>query len=410
MAEEYTAAPAEILRSWMIDRICRRSDLLLQQFKNEEETPQRELNRVSGWSKFVRTYAERSAEDLRYDKGLLLTGPVGCGKHTAAMEAVSYLTDENKRCYDFENEAPFELLYVSGTDLSAPGASPEEYMDCLLETFLKSGNGGVCLVLEYPEAHPELLEHLGYSMISFRYTAETNPLFLIVLSRDENAIPPVLRSQLHVCRMGLPDRTKRELFWQCAADIEPNVSRWMEESTPERTPEELAEETSGMNYRQLSDLVRTIVWAVESGDDHTITLGEEQLYNEIQRNRSYTDTKQIMYERITEFLEQIPELSDKFLEAIRSISVTTGGGQQIRSEQDGNESRNPVEDVFCKFRDFLNPAADVNKMELSQAGFEGLWDREKIRQETYKKTPDQIMQEVEAFESVSQTPELEQKQ
>lgn len=390
MEEQHTLE--KVLRGWIDERAVRSQYRLISYEAERIEQPVRAaLDEVSGWNKYFLHYIQRNSEELRKSKGgFLLTGPSGCGKRTAATAAAMYLAVEE---YWFENygessaekDGPFAVLYISAADLISQKPSPEECMEYLLDCYLNQDEaGGVCLILEEPEALPEyerFLETLGYMLMSYRCRPETNLLLFFIVSEklNEDALPAILRNQMQVCRMQPPNTERRKAFWRCAGKRDENIQFWMNG----RSEETMAELTEGMTYRQLSDLIQSISWAVKSGNKD---IAEEQLVCEQQIRKAklpQTDEKTLLYRKIGDLLDELPDLAERFIDVVGSISISAGSYPMMSSDsfESENEQRNfGVKDALGEESRFLKEGVDEAAL-MKGNGLNDAFDREKFRQD-----------------------------
>lgn len=168
--------------------------------------------------------------------GLLLTGPDGCGKHTAMKHMLKNLLG-----------APYEIMMLNGSALDESANVRSE----LLDEFSQLDDQYVCLVLDELEGRTcrrDVFEALGVLLTGHYLNRVFYPkLFVILIDRDEDDIPSSLRSCLLLCRMTLPDGVKRRAY------LEERVKRdelWSNDENVER----LLTSTRGFTYAQLRDL------------------------------------------------------------------------------------------------------------------------------------------------------------
>ena len=388
MEEKYT--PEELLEN-LKDRIWFRSQCRLSIYRNERYgfLLKESLDEVSGWNRFILHYVQRDIRELRRAKGLLLTGPSGCGKHTAVTAAAMYLMNRDGWSRDYGEEGlwekPFTVLYISASDLSAADTAPSEVLEYLLDDYLNGEDGSaLCLILESPEEIPEyreFLEDLGCLLVSYRSNKNMNPLIFFLLSEklDEDSIPFVLRCHVQVCRMLPPNAERREAFWRCAGEDE-TVQDWMDK----RTPEDMARLTEGMTYRQLSDLVQSAYWALEADD---AALADEHLEYEQRLSlpqTPVTDEREILYRKIGDLLEELPDLAERFIDAIGSISITTGGGltEYASGQTKSGEKEAPADlkDIMGEQGKYVKEGVKLEDL-TDGAALERVIDREKFEQD-----------------------------
>lgn len=187
--------------------------------------------------------------------GLLLTGPEGCGKHTAAAHMMKHLHIDG-----------YEMVFLNGMTLSDNAAQTIQLMEALLEYFLEREQA-VCILLEEMEECPcrrEVLTYFGQQLRNY-WISDFPPLFLILIDGQEQQVPSCLRSQLMLCRMSLPDKNQRgALLKKFAANLDTVLSL-----------ECFAEASNGASYAQLLDMISAVYWLVDSQD--LMTLSDEAL-------------------------------------------------------------------------------------------------------------------------------------
>ena len=192
-----------------------------------------------GWGGRLRQLA---MQPRRYRPGgLLLTGPRGCGKHTAAAFVVAGLAENGYR-----------LVRLSGGALrEGTGSFSEvrERLDALMDRFYDEGTS-LCLQLEETEGRDAALLYawLGKTLYQYRNSEDWPDLFLLLLAEKEPRMDPLLRDLLQLCRMRLPDRAARGAFLEKKG----SGLRFV------LSLEHLAEKTEGWTYSALRDAVSNL--------------------------------------------------------------------------------------------------------------------------------------------------------
>lgn len=188
--------------------------------------------------------------------GLLLTGPDGCGKHTAAAHMFKILF-----------ETHYALL-LNGEDLCADGYAVALQRLRYLIDHPKDGYPW-CLILEGMEDcsfRQKLFSWLGRAL-NFEWFGETNnpgPLFLILIDSIGDDIPALLRRHLRLCRMSLPSADRRRAYFR-KIDFQNTVNLDL-----------LVNATAGLTYAQMVDLARNLQCSLIDGLD-----GFEKMSDEI---------------------------------------------------------------------------------------------------------------------------------
>lgn len=183
--------------------------------------------------------------------GLLLTGPDGCGKHTAAAHMLGLL-----------NNSHYALL-LNGRELCADGfAIAKLRLRYALDHTFVADNGVArpwCLILEDLEDcsfRQELFTWLGQAL-SFEWFGETDnpgPLFLILIDAIAEDIPSILRRHLRLCRMSLPSADRRRAYFEKIDFLSDTVNMDL-----------LVHSTDGLTYAQMVDLARNLQCSLVEG-------------------------------------------------------------------------------------------------------------------------------------------------
>lgn len=181
--------------------------------------------------------------------GILLTGPDGCGKHTAAAHMLSLLEQRG-----------FGFVTLDGESLCEDGMSiAAARLNALADRFYDEQKG-LCILLENTEqlaCRQKLLTLLGQLLHEYwMYSSDLPPLFLILLDRKEQTIPSILRRRLQRFRMSLPNGYQRKkLLEDLASDIRKYVPM-----------EDFVAQTEGATCAQLADMVSSLRAMVDAWD------------------------------------------------------------------------------------------------------------------------------------------------
>ncbi len=255
------------------------------------------LDDTFGWGAMLEVYLQRLGcggvpvkERSGLSGGLLLTGPQGCGKHTAAAHMMTKLERRG-----------FEMVFLKGADF--PDRDFGRYRDrleALLEHFLEKGQG-LCILLEDTEKCPcrrELLRYLG-QQLQYYSLSDFSPLFVLLIDSEESGIPAALRSQLLLCRMRLPDAGQRKAFLEAhGMELGKVLSL-----------EAFAQATQGASYAQLEDMISVVCWMVDSRDLNW--LEEEDLRQFLAGQmpaQRREDRLEALVSSAQRLVEQLPEL------------------------------------------------------------------------------------------------------
>lgn len=191
-------------------------------------------------------------------RGVLLAGGDNHSKQAVALQILGLLKPE-----------AFEGIFLNGADLSDGGfAQARKKLDGLLDHFYDKGMG-LCLVLDGLEecaCRPEILRFMGQKLCEYTmYSEELTPLFLILMDDREQDIPGLLRDCLQLCRLQLPNKTKRAAYLETHAKSLRNYL----------SLEIFAKATEGISYVQLQDMISLAEHYVDSRDGRA--LSDEEL-------------------------------------------------------------------------------------------------------------------------------------
>lgn len=287
----------DILQQWL--------DMTLQDSANfEYDIKRADLDDTFGWGEILELMWYQEPKP-RFG-GILLTGPDGCGKHTAAAHTVLAV-----------RRARLGVVFLDGIDFGQEDFPwLQERLNVLLDQFYDQ-NQGLCLVMENLEDLPwrrELLTFLGRTLQDYiRGTEDPDvvfpPLFLVLLDRQEESIPSVLRNKLRLCRMSLPNRTRREQFLQkIGANLRNLVSM-----------DQFAHATEGATYAQLKAMVENVS-ALITCRDHQLSEAEFIRFLEEQMPVREEGQLAVLTKAVRDLIAQLPDV-------IQTV------GQQVRTEQ-----------------------------------------------------------------------------
>lgn len=218
--------------------------------------------------------------------GLILTGPDGCGKHTAAAHMFHTLITTHN------------ALLLDGRDLCAGGYIAATHRLRYALDHLSDGYPW-CLILEGLEDcefRRELFSWLGQAL-SFEWFTETgnSPPFLILIDALVEDIPSVLRRHLRLCRMALPGAGRRRSYFFRAFPHSFNIDI-------------LVKSTDGLTYAQMVDLARNL----ECARDPQYPMSNEELQEFLQEQYPVPavpdDPLKSLAQSARLFVEQLPEL------------------------------------------------------------------------------------------------------
>lgn len=288
----------EILQEWLDKTLQDSADLEYDIFLEE-------LDDTFGWGEILELMWYKLPQPCA--GGILLTGPDGCGKHTAAAHMVRLAVKRGR----------LGVVFLDGADFYAQSLSwLQERLNLILDQFYDQEQG-LCLVMENLEDLPwrkELLTFLGRTLRDYsRGTGNVQDafpaLFLVLLDRQEETVPPILRNKLRLCRMSLPNLVRRKQFLaKYAANIRSFVPM-----------DQFAQATEGASYAQLRALVENVSDLVDCRDEQ---LSEEEFLRFLVEQMPLQTERQltVLTETVRELIARIPDL-------IRTVD------QGVRTEQ-----------------------------------------------------------------------------
>lgn len=259
--------------------------------------------------------------------GIYLIGQAGSGKHSSAASFTRFL----------EEEYQFETLYLTGEVLweqETSSASAIDKLNHILNAYYDDNKKALCLVLEHWESYPEqavFLDFLQKTLKEYRDGAmlpeeeKYPPLFLILISEQEQKLPFLLRKQLRVQKCSLPDTLHRRQFFR-KSEVDPAYL----------TPERLAELTDGCTYPQLSDLVcqleLLVIHLEEDGLDEAVDLTEfvESFVRGSVPEPDESVYRKRFFQKAEETMEQLPKLLEQI--ANRESIYMPAANDTVRNE------------------------------------------------------------------------------
>ena len=236
--------------------------------------------------------------------GILLTGPDGSGKHTAARHMIKGLRSR-EYAHVFLTEEDF--------DAGAGGTEPaKERLQGLLDRFYDQ-NQALCIVLEQAETFQNIqgvLRSLGEALCEYWLCGDYPPLFAILIASGDPPVPAPLRERLRLCRMSLPDEAKRKAFLE-------NRAGDLRHYVPFHT---LISQTEGMSYAELLDVTDNIRALVDQTDS---AIPEERAAAFIQEQRPRPARVQ-MPEKVEALIDALPQLLTNLASKINTAAPEGG--------------------------------------------------------------------------------------
>lgn len=236
--------------------------------------------------------------------GVLLTGPDGSGKHTAAYHMIKGLLSR-KYAHVFLTDEDFDAQVIGAE-------SAKERLRRLLDRFYDQDQA-LCIVLEQAGAFQNIqsvLRFLGETLCEYWLCEDYPPLFVILIASDDPPVPAPLRGRLRLCRMSLPGEDRRRTFLE-------NRAGDLRHYVPFHT---LVSQTDGMSYGELSDVVDHIRTFVDLTDS---AISEEKAAAFIQEQKPRPVRVQLP-EKVETLIDALPQLLPDFLSKISTVRREAG--------------------------------------------------------------------------------------
>ena len=321
------------LQSWLDHRI-KLSDPMYDLIENLDDT--------FGWgARFEHMWKSRPDRPC----GLLLSGPNGCGKHTAAAHMFRILNETHT------------VLLLDGPELCANGyVSAVKRLEfvCTHPNRDEQGNAYPwCLILEGMEScsfRQEFLTLLGQTLTAaWLQNMDAPSVFAILIDSREEEIPSVLRSRLRLCRMSLPNsRLRNAWLRKNSSDIVQIAVNF----------ELLVSATENFTYAQLADAAQNLRDLLSGLPADQSFLPDEELREFLQSQKpAVTDDNALtsLAQSAQQFLAQMPELLKHMGTAVTVAAPLPAQETVSRTEQrvdavsvPGQPSRESLENMDTK--------------------------------------------------------------
>lgn len=237
-----------------------------------------------GWGA---TFQQMWTEAFR-PNGLLLTGPDGCGKHTAAAHMLLILLAENYECAIINNDV-----------VLAEDSVPE------IKSWIDENIGQkhkLCVVVDQltdAMKRGELLSYLGQRLNKNRVTpAAKDALFFILIENEEACVPALLRRNLLRCAMSLPAAEYRQVF------LENYLQNRFKINLKYYANDELLNYTEGYTYAQLKDLAYQIGLMIRMDDSD----GIDEYIEQLAKDQAPDSAKHSVTEKLCDFIDVLPKI------------------------------------------------------------------------------------------------------
>ena len=335
------------LQSWLnnlnksSEPLCHLINLTIEAENNDEQI--RPLDDTFGWG--VRFSQMLKKKTLDKPRGLLLTGPNGCGKHTAAAHMAHAL---------YNTHCP---LLIGGRDLCSEGyASATRRLRYVLDhpNVIDGQIYPWCLILDDLEdfdCRRDLLSWLGLVMDMTWYESEGDPsLFVILIDSCDVDIPSNLRRHLRLCRMSTPGASQRKAYLESSRFpmIQNNVNLKL-----------LVSSTEGFTYAQLADLAQNLECNLYCLPSDQPAFSDQDLMEFLQEqtpDASTGDPLQSLAQSARQFIEHLPDL-------LTHMGTGSNGGWQ-KDREDHNDQNDKKDHNDTSDANITNKTKEQMQQEL----------------------------------------------
>ena len=259
-----------------------------------------ELDDSFGWGALLDTMWFSEDGRRPTGSGVLLTGPDGSGKHTAAYHMIKGLLSR-----------AYAHVFLTGEDLDGGTESAQERLQGLLDRFYDQGQA-LCIVLEHAQAFQNsqgVLRFLGETLCEYWLCEDYPPLFMILIASDDTPVPAPLRGRLRLCRMSLPDGNGRKAFLE-------NRAGDLRHYVPFHT---LLSQTEGMSYAELSDVVEKLRAFVDLTDGAIPEEKAAALIREQKPQPKPQPDRLQLPEMVEALIDALPQLLTDFTSQINTV-------------------------------------------------------------------------------------------
>ena len=272
----------------------------------------RELDDFDGWGALLApSFHDGSSVTGR---GILLTGGDSHGRQAVAIQVCGLLKSE-----------AYEVIFLNGDELCDKGfAQAQKRLDALLDCFYDKGMG-LCLILDDMEecdCRRKILRFLGLKLCEYNiYREQYTPLFLIVIDNREQDMPVLLRDCLQLCRLRLPNKTRRAAYLEKHAKSLRNYL----------SLKVFAQVTDGVGYDQLQDLISLTENYIDSLDIRG--LSDEELKRFLSDHMPDASAEQ----PVQALCRSVQQLVDRLPEMLKNLPVAHTVSQPIASQQSSSQ-------------------------------------------------------------------------
>ncbi|MBR4308135.1 MAG: ATP-binding protein [Oscillospiraceae bacterium] len=265
----------------------------------------------------------------KHCKGVVLSGPEGCGKHTLAAHIIQLFRRRVADC---------QFLFLDGAELENDGVKATtlcdflgRFLDDCYDGFyydfndndeLKRTKSNIApldsvVLIEEPEhysAWKKILPFLQKNVLQYSLEPDLPRLFVLILSADSVKLPSLLNGRLRSLFVSRPEKKLRIRFAQNRGG----------ELLNSLSATRVAELTEGMTYTQLQDALDATNYLVASG-----SFNKEMLEDFLGSQRPLLTPQ----ERHMRFEEQLPRALEKLSGTGIAMSVQGGAAHNDGGEQ-----------------------------------------------------------------------------
>lgn len=256
-------------------------------------------------------------------EGFIFTGSDGCGKHTAAEIACNILLGNGEytlvylSCDDFLFTEAEQQADESDRQKKIEKGDLGSFTDDIIHSFFErifselDPDVPICLVIDDTEGYDKI--EAVYRRLS-KYLCISQPsLFVIIIEKNDECIPSLLRKRLRLIRMSAPTQRQRLSLIKNALN---GIS-----VIDSETIELLSKTTEDYTYSQLRDLTRNIRYYVLTAETIPADYFTDTVYSQYpltQRDNGLAEEKIRLYQKLQSFIDMVPEL----LQRMPAASVT----------------------------------------------------------------------------------------
>ena len=296
------------------------------------------------------------------NNGLLLMGPDGCGKHTAADISVYSLSTEGYRTlylsskdFEFSDEdinADTEMrnkMIDDGNEDELTEDIVHTLLDKLLNRFFDDGTN-ICFVLDgigESRFAGQIYYRIGSYMVMYNSDDSFPDMYTVVIEQNEELIPSILRRYLRLIRMSYPSVEKRRKLL-------------INFGVPAKDAAAVAESTEGLTYAQLKDLGANIAirrQAEETTGEFYSELISSQLPDYLSDAEEQTDLdseRSTLYQKLGTLIDNLPQIFEKLESRTVVAAPIVQGNTVTYQKQHDNNKQDPVkmDEKYTSLKDF----------------------------------------------------------